>query len=288
MRSRGIATLVLTLGLLGATVAAFAGALSATAFSEPVLTDTAPSLLDAGQVRDPLRLRTADALVATVSAVAAMDPQTRDRLAESVLDQPSFVAGFAGVVSSVYDHIFNGETGLIVVDPAAVRSATDAALAEVTPDLSAVVPPESLPLVAVDTATIPRLDGWDRATRVGAIVLAVVSIVAIGFGIARGDKRLRAVGRVGRWCVVVGLCVLAVFWLIPTLVTPLLGGWIEVGGIALSGSSALLVPGLAAVAVGMSFMYLASRFTKLQREHALSSVPRAPSRRVTDVDRRTA
>lgn len=288
MRSHGTTKFVLTLGLLGATIAAFLGALSATAFSEPVLTDTAPSMLDAARVRDPIRLRTAAALVATVGAVAAMDPESRDRLTESVLDQPAFIAGFAGVLESVYDHIFAGETGPIVVDPAAVRSATEAALAEVAPDATAAVPPESLPLVAVDTASIPRLDGWDRTARVGAIVLAVTSFVAIGFGVARADKRLRAVGRVGRWCVVVGLCGLGLFWLIPTFVTPFLGGWIEVGGIALSGSSALLVPGLAAVAVGMSFMYLANRFTKLQREHALSTVPRAPSRRLTDADRRTA
>ncbi|HZJ28216.1 MAG TPA: hypothetical protein VFF40_14585 [Acidimicrobiia bacterium] len=288
MRSRGTATVILTLGLLGAGLSAFLGGVSATALHEPALASTAGAMLDAGSVRDPMRARTADALVVAIPAVSALDPETRGRLTDSVLDQPVFVNGFADILSSVHGHVFDGEGDPILMDPAAVRTATDAALVEVVSDLAGAVPPDSLPVVTIDTAPIPQLDGWDRVIRVGAIVAGVASLAAIGLGIALAHPRLRAVARVGRWCIGISIGVLAVFWFGPTIVLPIVGGWSEVGGIALSGSGALVTPAVVALGSGIGVTYFANRLSKLQREHTLATVPKAPTRRATEADRRTA
>lgn len=287
MRTRGIATAILTLGLAGVALAAFLGSLSATVLSEPVLADTAAPMLETDRVRDPIRARTADALAVSVPVVATLDPPTRTALADAVLDQPVFVDGFADALGSVHRHAFDGEPGEIVIEPGMVRSATESALLDVVPEVAGAVPGEAIPLVTIDSDPIPHLDGWNREIRAAAIMVGVVSILAIGIALALGGAPIFAIARVGRMFVGTGLVVLVVFWAGPTLLLPFVGGWSEVGGIALGGNGALLLPALFGMMGGACVLYLADRLAKLQREHARQMLPSTPAGHFAVARRRT-
>jgi hypothetical protein len=283
--SRDSAPTILTFGLVLGTIAVLLMCVSRVALDEAAVEGTASTLLTAERVEEPMRARTASAIAATVPGAGGLEPGELEHVARRAVDQPEFVAAFRDGVASVYRHVFAGETGPVVLEPEAVRKATAAALGAVEPDLRVEVPPTSVPVVALDSASVPRLDGWAPVVRRTAAISGVLALVLLVLGLVLSERRARAVARIGRWATVVGLAVLVLFWLLPRAVAPMVGGWTEVAGVVTSSSSALLVPGLVLTAGGIATMFLANRVIAIGRDHALAIIPRAATRQATQAER---
>jgi hypothetical protein len=282
--NRDAAPGILTLGLALGVAAVLLACVSRVALDESAVQGTARTLLGTERVEEPMRARTAAAIAATVPGTAPLGPRRFERLVRTTVEQPEFLAAFRDAVGVVHRHVFVGETGPIVLEPENVRVAIVGALDEREPDLGGQVPATAAPVVTVDSESIPDLDGWAPVVRRTTAISGVLAGVLLAVGLALSERRARAVARIGRWATATGVGVLVFFWLLPRVVAPLIGGWTEVGGGVVSSSSALLVPALVLIAVGVAVIVLANRVIAIRRDHALAIIPRAPTRHATGED----
>jgi hypothetical protein len=94
-----------------------------------------------------------------------------------------------------------------------------------------------------------------------------------------------AVGRIGRWLVVVGAGTLATYWVFPRLLLRPLGGWIGVGGAVLEAGEFLVPVALGLVAIGAVAVICAHRWEVRDRKRMLAVIPHNPTRSGADVNR---
>ena len=180
-------------------------------------------------------------------------------VATQTVEQPEFVSAFAGALDRVQEHVVEGATGSITLDPVLVTQAARAAAAGDQQLASALTTAAPL-VVEVPTDEIPDLaqlaDLWAAAVR----ALAFFAILLITYGLLRIEHRVWAIGKIGRWAIVVGIGTLATFWLLPRVLLRPLGGWIAVGG-AVAASGDVLVPvSLVVVATGALAVIAAHRW----------------------------
>jgi hypothetical protein len=267
---------VLTLGLCLASAAFALWAVQTTALDEGSLHRNAREVLAESTVRGAMTNRLAGALAATAPAATA-DPTAFAALSERVLDQPAFVAAFAGALDRIQARVTRGASGAITLDPVlvneAVRSATadqPTVLAELTagPPLAIQVPEEQAPDLA------QWADLWRAATR----AFACFGLALITYGLLRIDRRLWAIGKVGRWAIGVGVATLALFWLAPRALLEPIGGWVAVGGAVARGGAPLITAALAMIMAGVLAVVAAHRWQANDRARVLSVIPHAPSR----------
>ena len=107
-----------------------------------------------------------------------------------------------------------GATGPITLDPALVTQAVRAAGAG-EPQLAAALASSTPLVVSVSDEQVPNLEHWADLWEAATRALAFFGLVLITYGMLRIEHRVWAVGRIGRWVMVVGAGTLVVFWLLP-------------------------------------------------------------------------
>jgi hypothetical protein len=264
----------LTAGLFLASVAFLLWAVQITAFDQGPLHGNAEAVLAESPAHDAMIQRVAGAVA---TAGTPMTTTAIATLANRTLEQPEFVSAFAGALDRVQEHVVAGTTGPITLDPVLVTQAVRAAAA----DDEQLAPAQAITtpvVVEVSTDEIPDLARWANLWEAAGRVLAFLSLLLITYGLLRIEHRVWAMGRIGRWAIVVGVATLAVFWVIPRALLRPLGGWIAVGG-AVATSSDLLVPvSLVLVAAGAVAVITAHRWEEHDRKRVLSAIPRTPTR----------
>jgi len=286
---RSSAPTILTIGLVLACVSVLAACIHVAALDQGTVASDAGRMLRTGQIESSMRPRAAAALAAVVPAGATLGTGTGaepNAAVDSMLHDPAFTQAFEGALGSVWNHAFQGENGPIVLDPTLVHSAALSTVAALDPAAGNLPGTDTGPPVAVDSASIPNLGAVASGVRVAGSLAGVLGVILIATGILVSDRRTRAVGRLGRWIAGTGIAVVVLFWLLPELVLPVVGGWTEVAGVVMSSGGMFLVPGLALTAVGVAVAFGANRLIALGREHTLSVVPKAPMRRTTAADRK--
>ena len=111
-----------------------------------------------------------------------------------------------------------------------------------------------------------------------SFVLGVVGLVLIGIGVGTTSHRGRAVMRIGRWMITMGLLTIAVFWLLPTVALLPLGGWVGVTGTILATGDWLVLPTAILTAVGITIVVLGRAGEVETRRRNLAAIPQQPRR----------
>lgn len=284
MIKRSSAPAVLTIGLVLACVAGLAACVEVAVLDQGAVEADAGRMIETRQVESSLLPRAA-AVLATVAPAGSTLGGDPEAAAETMLDDPSFTAAFAGAIGAVSRHVLEGETGPIELDPTLVHTAAVATISAVDPSAAGLGAGDPGPTVALDSDAVPSLNGTAAAVRFIGSVAGILGLILIVTGIALSEQRIRAFARLGRWIAGTGVFVLFAFWLVPEFVLPFIGGWTEVAGVVISSGSVFLLPGLVLVAVGFALNFSANRLVALGREHTLSVVPKAPMRRTTADDK---
>lgn len=276
MNNRISAGAVLTIGLCLATAAFGLWAVQVTALNQGPLRRNAEQILAESPAHNAMTQRVARAIVTTTSSGGAVDPTVLAAVASQTLEQREFIAAFAGALDDVQAHVVKGATGPITLDPGLVTQAARAA-AEGNPELTTALAATAPLVVDVPTDEVPDLAQWADLWKAAMRALAFFSILLITYGMLRIEHRLWALGKIGRWSIVVGVATLAMFWLLPRALLQL-GGWIALGG-AVAASGDVLVPvSLVLVACGAVAVIAAHRWEAHDRKRVLSAIPRNATR----------
>jgi hypothetical protein len=215
--------------------------------------------------------RVAAAIATQIPTGAAVDPVALATVADRTLEQPPFVAAFGDALDQVQDHVVRGTVNPITLDPVLVaQAARDASIDQ--PDLAGALALGTPLFVVVPDDEIPDLarwaDLWQGATR----AFAFFALLLITYGTLRVEHRVWALGRICRWAIVVGVSTLALFWVLPRLLTAL-GGWIGVAGVVLGGDGFLVPIALGLIAGGALGVIAAHRWEARDRRRVLAAVP---------------
>ncbi len=274
---------VLTTGLCLASLAFLLWAVQATAFEPGPLHRGAREVLSEEPVQRAMTTRLTNALVTTAPGGATVDAAAVSTLATRSLSQPAFVAAFADALDRIQSHVVTGSEGAITLDPAQVTEAVKAAGA--TDPLFAARVATLPPLVIqIPEEEVPDLAQWADLWTATVRALAFFSLLLLTYAMCRIEHRVWAIGRIGRWAIVLGLTTLALFWLLPRALLRPLGGWIAVGGAVVASGEALVPIALVLVAGGALAAFGAHRWEAQDRRRVLSVIPRAPSRSHTGSD----
>ncbi len=285
MRNRFSPASALTLGLCLATVAFGLWSLQATALDQGPVHRDAHEVLSESTVHQSMVNRVDAAIATATLGGVATDPTDLAAVANQTVAEPEFVAAFAGALDHVQAHVVKGEEGPITLDPTLVTQAVQAAAAT-QPQLSSALTASASPVtVAVSDDQVPNLEHWADLWEALSRALAFFGLLLITYGMLRVEHRVWAVGRIGRWLVVVGLGTLAMYWLLPRLLLRPLGGWIGVGGAVLEAGEFLVPVGLGLVVVGAVAVICAHRWEVHDRKRMLSAIPHNPTRSGADVTR---
>ena len=282
MPTRLAPSAALTLGLCLATAAFALWSLQATALDHGRLHDASRTVLDESTVHQSMANRVATALDG--SAAGAGDEATVASVANATLDQPEFVAAFADALDRVQEHVVDGTTGPITLDPKLVGQAVHAAAAG-QPQLSAAVESGGPLAVSVSEDQVPDLARWASIWETVTRVLAFLGLLLITYGLLRVEHRAWAVGRIGRWTVAIGVGTLVVFWLLPRALLRPLGGWIGVAGAVVQAGEFLVPVAFGLIACGLIAVVCTHRWEANDRRRTLSAIPHAAGRSASGASR---
>ncbi len=219
---RGLASLIIGLSLIAATVSWAGFTLSRTVLDPNRSERLADQLLESPDVREALVGRLADAAEDQIPPEVAVPRQVVESAAESALDSPEVEALIRDGIVRVHRNALEGNTEPISINAAALTDASRDSLVAVRPELDDVLPPS--PDIEIDLPTtglawlapIKRfVDRWTVIT--GLTALAGASLALI---VAR--HRDRVLRRVAFW----GFGA-AAFWLLAAWVLPRLAGLIS-------------------------------------------------------------
>jgi hypothetical protein len=267
---------VLTVGLCLASLAFVMWAVESTVVDQGPLHDEARQVLSESPAQSAMRTR----LTRSLALTRAVDPAALDGLVDRTMQQPEFVEAFAGGIDRVQEHVVEGSSGAITLNPGLVTEAVRAAAAGDT-QVNASLATQNPLVVQIPDDELPDLAQWARLWETVLRALAVVGLLLVAYGVARSDHRIWAFGRVGRWAIVVGSSTVVLFWVVPRVLVRPLGGWIAIGGDVAGASEELVPVALALAALGAVAVIAAHRWGHSNRARVLSSIPRVPTRATT-------
>lgn len=226
----------------------------------------AEALYEDREVREQLRVNIADGLDALVPDDVAVPRQELLDAAEAALDDPAVEALVRDGLVRSHQRFLGQDPNPdepIVVDGAALATASRAALVTVRPELAPVVPvPPSLP-ITLPTDSLPNAGGF-RSWLVGVVTLG--AIAAVGLTVAAfviTDERDRVLRRVGWWGIGAGAAWVVIGYVLPELARLMLPGqaaiFAAIIGVMAGGmlGPSITAMGLGAAAVVLGFFWWA-------------------------------
>jgi hypothetical protein len=259
-------------GLLCLAVAGSVWAVASTVRNRSTVLAEGTTIAKSEPVREEFSWKIADGLVPHSAVSNPTDINRANDIARRAVESDAFQQAFVAALPGIYDRVVRGAASNVVLDPALVSAAITSAGGTPPPGFT-------LKVAASDLPDLRRpLDVMVRASA----ALAALAILLIALGVATTSHRGRAVMRIGRWMITMGVLTIAVFWLLPTVAFLPLGGWVSVIGIVLATGDWLVLPAAILTAVGITIIVLGRAGETETRRRNLSSIPqqlgRGPSR----------
>ena len=269
---RAAATVLVTLGLLAASLAWWSYAARATILDPGGSARIADVLVKQPAIRDAVAEGLSKALRQALPADSPISAQEMDAAAHKALDDPRALAVLRTSLVDAHQRLVGNYDGPVSVDLAPIAEAGRNALLAARPDLAGALP-EAPPLsVDLPTQHLPKL-GWlpDRARDLSGLGgLLAATLLALGL-LAAGD-RPRVLARAGRWALRAGAGWAAFAWALPWVLTkidqPTLAA---LGALGLAAAGPMIAPALTLVCAGIGAL-LGARAWRL----ALAAMPPAP------------
>lgn len=277
---RRVSSLVLTAGLAAACVGAAALAVDVVVLDPGRARHGAASVLHTGRVQRALTTRVAAALEREAPGAGASPDEIRTVTAKA-LDDRRFVAAFSDAVIEVQRHLFHGDRGAVILAPASVTAALRDASGTTAPEIAASLPPTAQLAVEVDAGWLPNLRDVARGIDAARLAALGGGIALVIIGVAGAPRPRRALARVARWAIGIGVASVLVLWALP-LVFSVFGTWEAVGGTYVRATAVpLVLGGMTLVVAGTTTLWLVHRADIAARH-------RARLHEMAELSRRTA
>ncbi len=259
---------LLVAGLLCAALAGGLWAVASTVRNRATVLAEATSIAKSEPVREEFAWKIADAMVPHSAESDPAEINRANDIARKAVESDAFQQAFVAALPGIYDRVVQGATADVTLDPGLVAAAITGAGGTPPPDFT-------LGVAAGDLPDLRRpLELMIRAS----FALGVVGLVLIGIGVGTTSHRGRAVMRIGRWMITMGLLSIAAFWLLPTVALLPLGGWIGVTGTILATGDWLVLPTAILTAVGITIVVLGRAGEVETRRRNLAAIPQQPRR----------
>jgi len=269
---RTVASVLVTLGLLSASLAWWSFAARFTILDPGRSGRIADVLVDQPVIRDAVAEGLSTALRQALPAGSPVSPTEIDAVAHKALEDPRALQALRTAIVDSHQRLVGNDNGPVHLDVSPIAAAGRDALLAARPDLASALP-EAPPLsVDLPTQHLPKL-GWlpDRArelTGLGGLLAATL----LGLGVLAAADRPRVLSRTGRWAVRAGLGWAAFGWALPWAMTkiddPRLAA---LGALGVAAVGPMIAPAVTLVCAGVGAI-LGARAWRL----ALAALPPAP------------
>jgi hypothetical protein len=272
MTRRPSPVFLLVAGLVCAAIAGGMWAVASTVRSRATVLAEATSIARSEPVREHFAWQIADAIVPHSAASNPIDITRANDIARKAVESDAFQQAFVTALPGIYDRVVEGAGNDVALDPGLVSTAIVSAGG---------TPPQGF-VLRVEASDLPDLRRpLDLMIRASA-ALGALGILLIGIGLGTSTHRGRAVMRIGRWMITMGILTIVVFWLLPTVAFLPLGGWVSVVGIVLATGDWLVMPAAILTAIGITILVLGRAGEAETRRRNLAAIPhqlgRSPSR----------
>jgi hypothetical protein len=283
MARRALASVLVALGLVAASLAWWGFTLQRTVFDADRSDRLAHALLDSGAVQDALISASTDALDAALPAQVRAQVPMADltTAARAALDTPEARAALEQALVGTHRYLIGDVDQPPTLDTAPIDAALRAQIARVRPDLAEVVP--SLPPLQVDLpdSGLPVVRDIRRLVDRATATAEVVAVVALAAALIVAPDRAPVLRRVGWWATLAGGLWVALRFAVPALaevVVPARAALIA--GLVEAGAEGMAAPGLWLAALGLLALVLGLVLPR--RTIALGAGGRAARRRAAE------
>ena len=269
---RAAASMLVTLGLIAASVAWWSFAARYTVLDADRSERIADTLIEQPVIQDAVAEGLGTALRQALPPGTPISPEQIDTVAQQALQDPRAMAALKTAVLSSHQRLVGDYDGPVTLDVSPIAEAGRDALLAARPELAESFP--AAPSLSVDLPTqhLPRL-GWlpDRVRELfGLASLLAVTLLALGM-LASSD-RPKVLCRAGRWALRAGVFWALFGWALPYGMTkigePRLAA---LGAIAVAAVGPMIAPAVLLVCTGIGAL-LGARAWRL----GLAALPPAP------------
>jgi hypothetical protein len=279
---RAAASVLVTLGLLAASLAWWSFAARSTILDSGRSAKIADVLIGQPVIRDAVATGLGTALRQALPAGAPVSANEIDAVAHKALDDPRALQALRTAIVDSHQRLVgarglggvprNDDGGPVHLDVSPIAAAGRDALLAARPDLTRALP--AAPPLSVDLPTqhLPKL-GWlsGRARELTGLA-GLLAVTLLALGLLAAPDRPRVLSRAGRWALRAGLGWAAFGWALPYAMTrinePRLAA---LGALGVAAVGPMIAPAVTLVGAGVGLL-LAARAWRL----ALAALPPAP------------
>jgi hypothetical protein len=256
-------TFLLVVGLVCLTFAGIAGALHATITNRERVLGESDSIARSEAVREEFGWKIAEALAPHDAGSNPIAINASNQVGRAAVESPEFQQAFVAALPALYDHLVAGQTGDVELDPGLV----DQAIAK-----AGGVAPSGY-VLRVYSGDVPNLKRTLSLTERAAFFLGIFGLLLVTAALIWTRHRPRAVMRIGRWLITVGIITILVFWLLPHVAFLPFGGWPAMAGIILATGEWLAVPAALMTALGVTILVMGRSGEAETRRRNLEVIP---------------
>lgn len=269
---RAAASILVTIGLVAASVAWWAFAARSTVLDADRSERIADTLVEQPVIQDGVAEGLGNALQQALPPGTPISPDEVSAVARRALQDPRAIAALKTAVLSSHQRLVGNYDGPVTLDVTPIADAGRDALLAARPDLAGSFP--AAPSLSVDLPTqrLPKL-GWlpERARELFGIA-GLVALTFLGLGMLAAADRPKVLSRAGRWALRAGFFWALFGWGLPYAMTkvgePRLAA---LGTIAVSAAGPMIAPAVFLVCAGVGAL-LGARAWRL----AMAALPPAP------------
>jgi hypothetical protein len=269
---RAAASILVTLGLVAASVAWWAFAARYTVLDADRSERIADTLIEQPVIQDAVAEGLGTALQQALPPGSPISPEEISAVSHQALQDPRATAALKTAVLSSHQRLVGNYDGPVTLDVSPIADAGRDALLAARPDLAESFP--EAPSLSLDLPTqhLPKL-GWlpDRARELFGLA-SLLAITLLGLGMLTASDRPKVLSRGGRWAVRAGVFWALFGWGLPYLMTKISEPRLAaLGAIGVAAVGPMIAPAIFLVCAGFGAL-LGARAWRL----GLAALPDAP------------
>jgi hypothetical protein len=269
---RAAASILVTIGLVAASVAWWAFAARYTVLDAGRSERIADTLIEQPVIQDAVAEGLASALHQALPPGSPISPDEIDAVAHRALEDPRAMAALKTAVLSSHQRLVGRYDGPVTVDVSPIADAGRDALLAARPDLAESF--AAAPSLSVDLPTrhLPKLGWLPERTRELFGLAALVAVTLLALGMLTASDRPKVLSRGGRWALRAGVFWALFGWGLPYLMTKLGEPRLAaLGAIAVAAVGPMIAPAVFLFCAGIGAL-LGARAWRL----GLAALPPAP------------
>jgi hypothetical protein len=256
-------TFLLVVGLTCLTLAGILGAVQATVTNRDRILSESDSISRSEAIRQEFSWKIAEALAPHDASANPTAINQSNQVARAAVESTQFQQAFEAALPALYDRLVQGQGTDVDLDPGLIDQAIVNAGG---------IPPQGY-VLRVYSGDVPNLKRPLDIMQRAAVVLGGFGLLLVVAALAWTKHRPRAVMRIGRWLITIGVLTILVFWLLPHVAFLPFGGWVAMAGIVLATGEWLAVPAALMTVLGVTILIIGRSGEAETRRRNLEVIP---------------